>query len=165
MSAGRLICLIRRLLASSDVARSAPAICVSALGTLACTGTEPEPLPPSVTLIGKCVFTERASPQGIEAGEVFLYALRDNLDGNISVVTGTAARWDSLLDVIVRQSADILPARRIEPARLEFGGLSADRTGDAEHFVSAGDRPGEVFVSIGRTYGTRIAYPVCVFWE
>lgn len=82
------------------------------------------------------------------------------------MVTGIAATPDSLLDVVVRQStADILYARRREPDRLEFGGLAADRAGDAEHFVRMGDQRGEIFTSIGTTYATQIAYPTCVFWE
>jgi hypothetical protein len=118
----------------------------------------------TMTMSGKCVFTDRFA-SAIEPGEVFLYALRD-IDGNHGVVTGRASASDSLLDVLVRQSPfEILPARRLAPARLEFGGLAQDRTGDADHFVSMGDKPSEVFTSVGTTYATEHAYPSCVFWE
>jgi hypothetical protein len=118
----------------------------------------------TMTMIGKCVFTDRFASE-IEQGEVFLYALRD-VDGSHGIVTGTASTSDSLLDVVARQSpSEILPARRLAPARLEFGGLAPDGTGDAEHFVSMGVKPREVFTSVGTTYATEHAYPSCVFWE
>lgn len=137
-----------------------------ALGTSACTEPEPAPLPPNTAVIGKCAFTERATSDDIEPGEVFLYALRDDHNRDFSVVTGVAGTSDSLLDVVVRQSVtDVLLARQRSPDRLEFGGLAADRTGEADYFVAMGVRPGEVFTSIGSTWGTQIAYPTCVFWE
>jgi hypothetical protein len=144
--------------------QSAMAICALALGTSACTAPEAEFLPPNTTLVGKCAFTAQATSD-IEPGDVFLYALRDDDNGDLIVVTGSAATSDSLLDVVVQQSlADNLPARR-DADNLEFGGLTADRGGEADHFVGMGQQPGQMFTSIGTTYGTQIAYPSCVFWE
>ncbi|MFN0246691.1 MAG: hypothetical protein ACKV2T_07265 [Kofleriaceae bacterium] len=129
----------------------------------ACSEPTPTPLPSNVIVIGKCAFTGLTKPV-IESGDVFLYALRDD-QGNLDVLTGVSSTSDSLLDVTVRQSGAVLPARQREPDRLEFGGLAADRTGDADHFVSMGSLAGEVFTSIGSTYATEFAYPICVFWE
>lgn len=166
MTTKRLFCVLGVLLrrARSDLASSALAICaLLALGTSACTEREFALLSANTTVIGKCSFTGKETSD-IEPGNVFLYALRDDDDRSLSVVTGMAAVADSLLDVTFRQTpADILPARRIRIDRLEFGGLAVDRAGKADHFVRMGNTPGEQVISLGTTYGTQIAYPTCVF--
>lgn len=115
---------------------------------------------PDGDVVGKCAF---ASPRiRIEPGDVYLYVFLAADD--YSVATGVATTTDSLVDQATRQPIDtLLPARLVGPARLEFGGLAPDRSGDAEHFVAMQDRTNMVFTSIGTTWGTTDAYPACAF--
>lgn len=140
--------------------RTAIALFAPPLAASACVAGEPAA---DSTVIGKCSFDDQRGD--IEPGDVYVYALRKERSGLLGVETGVAVQRDSLLDVVVRQPmVDRLPARRVEPNRLEFGGLAADGSGDAEHFIAMGDSPGALFTSIGTTYGTQSAYPACVFW-
>jgi hypothetical protein len=137
-----------------------------ALGAFGCTESESVPLPRDTTLITKCLFAQRGALSEIAQGDVFLYAVRDESDGTFGVVTGIATTSESLFDVNTYQSsADILPAR-LDGLQLRFGGLDPYRIGESDHWISASSsQPGELTVSIGTTYGTAIAYPMCVYWE
>lgn len=118
-------------------------------------------LPAEHAVVGKCTFAD-ATQTAIEPGDVFLYVVEDRRDGSVLVLTGVADVGDALTDATPRQpSGELLPARVVAPSRLEFGGLGADRSGDAVHSVKLSDTSGEVFVSIGTTYGTDRAYPSC----
>jgi hypothetical protein len=139
--------------------RGSSFVLVSAL-VAGCTDS-PSPLPADVTVAGKCVFAEGTRSE-IVAGDRFVYVVIDR-GGALDVVTDVAALDDALTDDVPRQAGELLPARLLD-TRLEFGGLDAERAGEADHFVSMQDRTGAVHISIGTTYGTELAYPRCAFW-
>lgn len=141
----------------------AMAMAVAALGAGSCGRNAAASLNPIV--LGKCVFDEGRFDR-IEPGDIFIYALRNDDGSGLRVATGKAEASDPLTDRVVRQPIKAtLPARIVPIDRLEFGGLAEDGSGKHEFFVSKRNSNGEVTTSIGGTYGTSKAYPLCAFWE
>ncbi len=134
-----------------------------AIASTSCTNEEPASPPSSAALVGKCLFADGAATS-ITPGEIFLYVFHD-ADDRYGVTTGAAIAIDPLLERRTVQGAEpYLPARLVPPNRLEFGNFDRAGDGPADHFLSVGDRNGEIATSIGTTYDTDRAYPRCVFW-
>ncbi len=132
-----------------------------ALCGVLCGCTDPGGSLDGLDVIAKCRFGATNDPV-IERGEVFAHVLQR--DDGLVVVTGVADVRELLLVRDVAQTVDVVhPARIVGAERVEFGGLAEDGSGTSDHFLGIA-RTGEARTSVGTTYGTDRAYPLCVGW-